>query len=106
MNHLGIGTHAGNSQSRNFLLKVRRHNDNATRSSFATHLILAELGPAEGHIAPGARAELGRHGAGDVQSGERKQRLPVSCYLWPSLPSATATAMTRRSTVYRGNGKI
>ena len=28
------------------------------------HLILAELGPAEVHIAPGARADLGRHGGG------------------------------------------
>ena len=48
--------------------KLRRYNDNALRR--ATHLILAELGPAEGHIAPGARAELGRHGEGHVESWE------------------------------------
>ena len=32
-----------------------------TEGTHGTHLILAELGPAQGLVAAGARAELGRH---------------------------------------------
>ena len=38
-----------------------------TQGIHGTHLILAELGPAQGLVAAGARADLGRHAVGALE---------------------------------------